>query len=180
MRRNLFFLTGAALISLVLAGCPREDESPIVRKRAAQYWQFLFRGEIRSAYNMLDEKSQAFTTYDEYAQMVGFGRTDIQEVQDYWKAYYPNTQVEVRNVSIKRKQAVVSLNLTIPDPTWYPDEAHEEAKRLELEGHEYALFMIRWQTEALKKGEIPLVKIQESTQLVKEDGEWRIVFREED
>lgn len=180
MRRNLFFLIGTALIFLVFAGCPREDESAIVRKRAALYWQFLFRGEIRSAYNMLNDKSQAFTTFDEYAQKVGFGRTNIQEVQDYWKAYYPNTRIEVGNVSLKRKQAIVSLDLTIPDPTWYPDEAHEEAKRLGLEGHEYALFMIRWQTEALKKGEIPLVKIRESTQLVKEEGEWRIVFKGEE
>jgi hypothetical protein len=180
MRRNLFFLTGAALVAVVLAGCPREDETPMVRNRAELHWQFLFRGETRSAYNMLDEKSRAHITYDEYAQKVGFGLTNIQEVQEYWKAYYPNTQIEVTNVSIKRKQAIVALDLTIPDPKWYPDEAHEEAKRLGLEGNEYALFMIRWQTEALKKGEIPLVKIQESTQLVKEAGEWRVVFSGEE
>lgn len=176
MGRSLFFLTGAALIAVVLTGCPREDEAPIVRKQAERYWQFLFRGKIRSAYDMLDEKSQAFISYGEFAQRVGFGLTRAQEVTEYWEAYYPNTQIEVRSVSIKRKQAVVALDLTIPDPKWYPDEAHEEAKRLGLEGNEYALFMIRWQTEALSKGEIPLVKIQESTQLVKEAGEWRVVF----
>jgi hypothetical protein len=178
MKRNLLLL--AALISLVLAGCPNKEELPIVRQRAERYWNYLYRGRTREAYNMLDEKSRAFITYDEYAQKVGFGRTRVQEVQDYWKAYYPNTQIEVTGVSIKRKQAIVSLDLTIPDPTWFPDEAHEEAKRLGLEGHEYALFMIRAQTEALNRGEVPLVKIQESTQLVKEDGEWRIVFKGEE
>jgi hypothetical protein len=176
----LITLVGTAFIFLVLAGCPREDETPIVRRLAENYWQFLFKGEIRSAYNMLDKKSQAFITYEEFAKKVGFGLTRVQEVKDYWEAYYPNTQIEVRSVSVNRKQAIVSLTLTIPDPKWYPDEAHEEAKRLGLEGHEYALFMIRWQTEALRKGEIPLVKIQESTQLVKEDSEWRVIFKEED
>jgi len=178
MKRNLLLL--AALICLVLAGCPNKEEVPIVRQRAERYWNYLYRGETRSAYNMLDKKSQAFITYEEYAQKVGFGRTNIQEVKEYWEAYYPNTRIEVGNVSLNRKQAIVSLDLTIPDPTWFPDEAYAEAKRLGLEGHEYAIFMIRAQTEALKKGEIPLVKIQESTQLLKEDGEWRIVFREED
>ncbi|MEA3311143.1 MAG: hypothetical protein U9Q76_02860 [candidate division WOR-3 bacterium] len=178
MKRNLLLL--AALISLVLAGCPNKDEAPIVRQRAERYWNYLYRGETRSAYNMLDKKSQGFLSYPDYARKVGFGPTNLPEVKEYWEAYYPNTQIEVKNISVQRKQAIVYLTLTIPDPTWFPDEAYAEAKRLGLEGHEYALFMIRAQTEALKRGEIPLVRIQENTQLVKEDNVWRIVFREED
>jgi hypothetical protein len=175
----LLTLFGAAFIFLLLSGCPGEDETPIVRKQAERYWQYLFRGEIRSAYDMLDKKSQVFISYGEFAEKVGFGLTRVQEVTEYWEAYYPNTQIEVRSVSIKPQQAIVSLDLTIPDPKWFPDEAYEEAKRLGLEGHEYALFMIRWQTQALRRGEIPLVKTQESTQLVKEDDEWRVVFTDE-
>ena len=151
-----------------------------MRQRAERYWNYLYRGETRSAYNMLDKKSQGFLSYPDYARKVGFGPTNLPEVADYWEAYYPNTQIEVKNVSVQRKQAIVSLTLTIPDPTWFPDEAYAEAKRLGLEGHEYALFMIRAQTEALKKGEIPLVRIQENTQLVKEDAEWRVVFKGEE
>lgn len=180
MKRNLLSLVGAALIAVVLAGCPREDEAPIVRQRAERYWYYLFKGQIRSAYNMLDKKSRGTLTYGEYARKVGFGPSNLLEVQEYWKAYYPNTLIEVKNVSVQRNSAIASLTLTIPDPTWFPDEAYAEAKRLGLEGHEYALFMIRAQTEALKKGEVPLVRIQENTQLLKEDNVWRIVFKEED
>ncbi len=179
MKRNLLLLVCAALICLLLAGCPNKDEAPIVRRRAERYWNYLYRGETRSAYNMLDKKSQGFLSYPDYARKVGFGPTNLPEVKEYWEAYYPNTQIEVKNVSVQRKQAIVSLTLIIPDPTWFPDEAYAEAKRLGLEGHEYALFMIRAQTEALKKGEIPVVKIQENTQLVKEDNVWRIVFKGE-
>ncbi|MCK4232599.1 hypothetical protein KAX06_05690 [candidate division WOR-3 bacterium] len=180
MKRNLLLLVCAALICLLLAGCPNKEEVLIVRQRAERYWNYLYRGETRSAYNMLDKKSQGFLSYPDYARKVGFGPTNLPEVADYWEAYYPNTQIEVKNVSVQRKQAIVSLTLIIPDPTWFPDEAYAEAKRLGLEGHEYALFMIRAQTEALKKGEIPLVRIQENTQLVKEDAEWRVVFKGEE
>ncbi|TET23420.1 MAG: hypothetical protein E3J71_02260 [Candidatus Stahlbacteria bacterium] len=180
MKRNLLLLAGAALIAVVLAGCPQEDEAPIVRQRAERYWNYLYRGRTREAYNMLDKKSRGTLTYGEYARKVGFGPSNLLEVQEYWKAYYPNTRIEAGNVSVQRKQAIVSLILTLPDPSWFQDEAYAEAKRLGLEGHEYALFMIRAQTEALNRGEIPLVRIQENTPLVKEDAEWHIVFREED
>lgn len=180
MKRNLLLLAGAALIAVVLAGCPREDEAPIVRQRAERYWHYLYRGRTREAYNMLDKKSQSFITYGEYARKVGFGPSNLLEVQEYWKAYYPNTRIEAGNVSVRGKKAIVSLILTLPDPSWFQDEAYAEAKRLGLEGHEYALFMIRAQTEALKKGEVPLVRIQENTQLVKEDDVWRIVFKGEE
>lgn len=180
MKRNLLLLVCAALIAAALAGCPNREEVLIVRRQAERYWNYLYRGRTREAYNMLDKKSQGSLSYPEYARKVGFGPTNLPEVKEYWKAYYPNTQIEVNSVSVQRKQAIVSLTLTIPDPTWFPDEAYAEAERLGLEGHEYALFMIRWQTEALRKGEIPLVKIQESTQLVKEEGEWRVVFSGEE
>ena len=180
MKRNLPLLVCAALIAVALAGCPNKDEVLIVRQQAERYWNYLYRGETRSAYNMLDKKSQGFLSYPDYARKVGFGPTNLPEVKEYWEAYYPNTRIGIGNVSVKRKKAIVSLTLTIPDPTWFPDEAYAEAKRLGLEGHEYAIFMIRWQTEALKRGEIPIVRIHENTQLVKEDNVWRIVFREED
>jgi hypothetical protein len=180
MKRIMLLIGAATLLAAALAGCPREDETPIVRQQAERYWAYLFRGRTLDAYKMLDEQTRGYLSYMEYAQKVGFGKSQITEIQDYWKAYYANTEIVINDVSIKRKLAIVSITLTIPDPSWFPDEAYTEAQSLGLEGHEYALFMISAQTKALQRGEIPQVLIEESTQLLKESGQWRIVFKDEE
>jgi len=175
-----FKTLGLALAALVvLTACPREDTSAI-KERAVTYWENLFRGKLRAAYEMLDTRSRGFITYPDYARKVGIWPTTFKEVQDYWKAYYPLTGVEARDVSLTRNTATVALVLTQPDPTWFPDEVHAEAKRLGLEGPDYALFLLRGYTQALLEGKVPIVRIRETTRLVKEDDQWWIVFEYEE
>lgn len=178
MRRRVSIILGLGLVAVIFSGCPQEGERPMVGERARGYWTAIFQGRARAAYEMLDSKSQGFIVYTDYARKVGLLPSQIQEVQDYWAAYYPLTTIEIQSVLIDRKSntAVVSLTLTQPDPTWFSDEALEEAERLGLERGEKARFILRKQTEALREGRVPTVKIAENTKLVKEEDEWRIVF----
>lgn len=175
MKRDLIALAGLVLAIFMIA-CPGENQTQEASRTAERYWELLFKGEIRSAYNMLSEESKIAITYSDYSKKVGFGISNIKEIEEYWDVYYRNTNIEVKSAYVKGKTAVVSLTLTIPDPKWFPDEAYAEAQRLGLEGNDYALFMVRAQTQAMQKGEIPPVKIDESTMLVKEADEWRVVF----
>lgn len=178
MKLRLLSFVAAGLI-LTLAGCPGEDEIPEISNRAERYWNNLFHGYTRNAYDMLDSGSRGFIAYADYARKVGFGPSGLQEVKEYWMAYYPLTAVEVNSVSVKGRKATVTLTLTQPDPTWFPDEAHAQAEEQGLEGNDYALFLLRAQTEALLTGKIPIVKIQENLQLIKEDDVWWVVFDDE-
>ncbi len=178
MIRRLAAFLGPWLV-LLLGACPGKDESPLVKDTAAGYWNHLFKGEIRAAFNMLDKGSRQFMNYSQFANKVGFGSSGVTEVKEYWKAYFPLTDVDVKSVTVRKDAASVSLILTIPDPKWFPDEAQMEAERLGLVDQEYALFMIRAQTDALKQGKIPTVRISEVTNLVKEEGSWKVVFKDE-
>lgn len=178
MNRKSLVILGAAFV-LLFAACPGKDESPVVLQTAVNYWNFLYKGETRAAFDMLDKGSKQIMNYSRYSRKVGFGPGSFDETREYWKAYYPLTNIEVNTVSVRKEVATVSLTLTIPDPTWFPDEAYQEAEKLGLKDQEYALFMIRAQTEALKQGRIPTVRISEVTNLLKEDGSWKIVFKDE-
>jgi hypothetical protein len=178
MIRRLSLILGPALL-LFLCACPGKDESQLVNDTAVSYWNYLFKGEIRSAFNMLDVSSKQTMNYSQFSKKVGFGSNTKEEIKEYWKAYYPLTGVEVKTVSVRKNSATVSLTLTIPDPQWFPDEAQLEAEKRGLKGQEYALFMIRAQTDALKQGKIPTVRISEVTSLVKEDDTWKVVFKDQ-
>jgi hypothetical protein len=170
------------LAMLFFTGCKKtDDEVWIVKEVATHYMDLLFQGKTRAAYEMLDVESKSLIVYPDYARTVGLYPSHIQEVQDYWAAYYPQTQIEVVSAVVdnKSKTAVVSLTLTQPDPKWFPDEAVAEAQAQGLEGPELGLFVLRKQTEALKDGMIPLVKIAENIKLLKEDDQWMVVYRRE-
>jgi len=181
MRRIVPVLIGLTILfacGFLTTGCKEEDESGIIKAVAKGYWEALFRGQTRRAYEMLDSESQGFTVYTDYARAVGLMPSQLPEIQEYWAAYYPHTLVEVHSVVIdkKTKTAVASLSLTQPDPTWFPDEAVAEAEELGLDGVEKGLFVLGKQTEALKEGRVPIVQIPENTKLRKEEDKWRIIY----
>jgi len=171
-------LYGLTAVAFLVAGCKKADETAIIKKLATGYWEALFQGETRTAYEMLDSKSQTYIVYGDYTRKVGFGPGKRPEVDEYWAAYYSLTQIEVTSVVIDRKgeSAVVSFTLTQPDPTWFPDEAVREADSLGLTQDVKGKYVLKAMTKALKEARVPIVKTAENTKLVMEDDEWRVVF----
>ncbi|NLI99070.1 hypothetical protein GX441_10485 [bacterium] len=179
MTRKAFLVSIACGAAFLWVACPAKDESTAVRSAVVQYWGYIYQGATRSAYDMLDSESRNRITYRKYAEKVGFGTSNIPEIKEYWKAYQTMTNIEIKNVAVQGGRANADLVLTIPDPKWFPDEAYAESQRLGLKDQEYALFMIKAQTQALKEGRIPLVRLMETTNLVKEGEAWKIVFVDE-
>jgi hypothetical protein len=175
VKKNFRLIIALIIVIVSLVGCPK-DEIPEVKEVAGKYWFFLFSGQIRPAYNLLNSETRNNLPYGDYARRVGFGPTGIQEVKDYWNAYYPQTEIEVGEAAVKKDRAVVAVTLTQPDPKWFPDEAYQKSVELGLEGNEQARFIIKAHTDALNAGLVPIVKIQESTNLVKEGEDWKVVF----
>lgn len=179
MNRLVLLAAAGALILTSAAGCNNQEDKEAASQTAVRYWNNLFSGNTRSAYQMLDKKSQGFLPYPDYSRKVGVGPVTAPEIEAYWDAYFPNTQIEAREVYLKGKQAGVTLDMTIPDPTWFPDKARLEAESKGLEGEEYATYILQAQTRALEEGRVPLVRIEETTRLVKEGQTWKVVFTEE-
>ncbi|MBN2381192.1 hypothetical protein JXM67_15440 [candidate division WOR-3 bacterium] len=178
MNRSLSIFLGLGLLVLASSQCKKTDEVPVIKETARNYWDALFRGQTRAAYEMLDSESQGFIVFPDYARKVGLYPSSIKEVRDYWEVYYPLTEIQIQSATFDRKTktAVVSLVLTQPDPKWFPDDAVAEAESLGLEEGEKGRFVLRAMTEALREGTVPVVKIAENTRLIKEEDEWRIVF----
>jgi hypothetical protein len=179
MIRKFFLVSITCVAAFLWIACPAKDESPAVRSAVVQYWDYIYQGATRSAYDMLSGESKNSITFREYAEKVGFGTRNMPEIKEYWKVYHTMTNIEIKDIAVQRGRANAELVLTIPDPKWFPDEAYAESQRLGLKDQEYALFMIKAQTQALREGRIPLVRLMETTNLVKEGETWKIVFVDE-
>ncbi|GEM_PF-2194395 len=170
-----------AILALSFIGCPankKEDEREI-REKAVSYWNYIFQGNADAAYNLLDRASRTSITYSDFARKVGYGPTQHRVIKAYWKAYYPQTEIKIDAVSISRKKALVSLRFRQPDPTWLPEGVDREADSLGLKDFARGIFIIEKQTEYLSNAQVPIVTIVETTELIKEDNQWRVVFRED-
>lgn len=171
--------TSLALLILAFTACPRKDEAPAVREAVLNYWNYLYRGEIQEAYDMLAQESKAGMTVQQFSRLVGLGTRRLPEIEDYWKAYFPLTQVRVGDVYVEKKSAKATVVLTQPDPKWFPTRAYEEAEKLSLKETEKALYLLRATTDALNRGEVPRVVITRVMKLVKEGDSWRIIFEKD-
>lgn len=179
MNRALNSVILTALILLAFTACPRKDETPAVRDAVQDYWNYLYNGKTQAAYDMLASENQAGMTLQQFSREVGMGTRNLPEIEEYWKAYYPLTQVKVGDIYIEKKSARATAVLTQPDPKWFPSRAYQEAERLGLKETEKALYLLRATTEALDQGEVPRVVITRIMRLAKEDETWRIIFEKE-